>query len=194
MNGYNFTEHVRQVLGRAREEAAALNHEYLGCEHITLALLSSEGVANTVLYNLGLEFGQACDAIKRTVEVGRTDAARTGPDLPYTSRAKKTIELAMTEARDLNHSYVGTEHLLLGLLRENENIGAQVLQSMGITIDTAREETLRILGVEMPRPPLAPPVGERPKQIGITFRYSNGAVVSMSFSDTAAAARFLTGQ
>src|SRR5881296_3027218 len=111
MNGYNFTDRVRKVLQMAREEAARLHHEYVGTEHILLGLIrEGEGVAAAVLTNLNVE-------IEETVKKGKA-AAAAGPDLPYTSRAKKVLELAMSEARELNHSYVGTEHLLLGLLRE----------------------------------------------------------------------------
>src|SRR5437660_9723324 len=88
--------------------------------------------------------------IEETVKKGKA-AAATGPDLPYTSRAKKVLELAMGEARDLSHSYVGTEHLLLGLLREEKGIAAQVLTDAGVNLDAARAETLRILGTEMPQ-------------------------------------------
>src|SRR5207237_6645437 len=87
--------------------------------------------------------------IEETVKKGKA-AQTTGPDLPYTSRAKKVLELAMSEARELNHSYVGTEHLLLGLLREEKGIAAQVLTDAGVNLEAARAETLRILGTETP--------------------------------------------
>src|SRR5215208_3171022 len=118
MNGYNFTERVRKVLAMAREEAARLHHEYVGTEHILLGLIrEGEGVAAAVLQNLSVDLDEIQQKIEETVLVGKA-AQATGPDLPYTSRAKKVLELAMSEARELNHSYVGTEHLLLGLLRE----------------------------------------------------------------------------
>ena len=150
MNGYNFTERVRKVLAMAREEAARLQHEYIGTEHILLGLLrEGEGVAATVLQNLHIDFDELQLDVEGIVKKGKGEP--TGPDLPYTSRAKKVLELAMTEARELNHAYVGTEHLLLGLLREHSGIGAQVLIDRGVTLDTARAEVLRILGTEMPR-------------------------------------------
>src|SRR6058998_3481967 len=127
MNGYNFTERVRKVLAMAREEAAA-----------------------TVLQNLSVELDDIQQKIEETVKKGKAGQT-TGPDLPYTSRAKKVLELAMSEARELNHSYVGTEHLLLGLLREEKGIAAQVLTDAGVNLDAARAETLRILGTEMPQ-------------------------------------------
>ncbi len=151
MNGYNFTERVRKVLAMAREEAARLHHEYVGTEHILLGLIrEGEGVAAAVLQNLSVDLDEIQQKIEETVKKGKA-AQTTGPDLPYTSRAKKVLELAMSEARELNHSYVGTEHLLLGLLREETGIAAQVLTDAGVNLDAARSETLRLLGTEMPQ-------------------------------------------
>src|SRR4051794_33552959 len=151
LNGYNFTERVRKVLAMAREEAARLHHEYVGTEHILLALVrEGEGVASTVLQNLSVDLDEVQQKVEDIVKRGRASHT-TGPDLPYTSRAKKVLELAMSEARELSHSYVGTEHLLLGLLREEKGIAAQVLTDAGVNLDAARAETLRILGTEMPQ-------------------------------------------
>jgi len=150
MNGYNFTDRVRKVLQMAREEAARLHHEYVGTEHILLGLIrEGEGVAAAVLTNLNVDLEEIQQKIEETVKKGKA-AAAAGPDLPYTSRAKKVLELAMSEARELNHSYVGTEHLLLGLLREEKGIAAQVLTDAGVNLEQARAETLRLLGSEMP--------------------------------------------
>ncbi len=152
MNGYNFTDRVRKVLQMAREEAARLHHEYVGTEHILLGLIrEGEGVAAAVLQNLNVDLEEIQQKIEETVKKGKA-AAATGPDLPYTSRAKKVLELAMTEARELNHSYVGTEHLLLGLLREEKGIAAQVLTDAGVNLEQSRAETLRLLGSDMPQP------------------------------------------
>ena len=151
MNGYNFTERVRKVLAMAREEAARLHHEYVGTEHILLGLIrEGEGVAAAVLQNMSVDLDEVQQKIEETVKKGKA-AQTTGPDLPYTSRAKKVLELAMSEARELNHSYVGTEHLLLGLLREEKGIAAQVLTDAGVNLEAARTETLRLLGTEMPQ-------------------------------------------
>ena len=158
MNGYNFTERVRKVLAMAREEAARLHHEYVGTEHILLGLIrEGEGVAAAVLQNLSVDLDDVQQKIEETVKKGKA-AQTTGPDLPYTSRAKKVLELAMSEARELNHSYVGTEHLLLGLLREEKGIAAQVLTDAGVNLDAARGETLRLLGTEMPQGGATPAV------------------------------------
>ncbi len=152
MNGYNFTDRVRKVLQMAREEAARLHHEYVGTEHILLGLIrEGEGVAAAVLTNLNVDLEEIQQKIEETVKKGKA-AAAAGPDLPYTSRAKKVLELAMTEARELNHSYVGTEHLLLGLLREEKGIAAQVLTDAGVNLEQSRAETLRLLGSDMPQP------------------------------------------
>src|SRR5216110_3378600 len=156
MNGYNFTDRVRRVLQLAREEAARLHHEYVGTEHILLGLIrEGEGVGAAVLTNLNVD-------MEETVKQGKA-AARAGPDLTYTSRAKKILEFAMSEARELHHAYVGTEHLLLGVLREEKGIGAQVLTEAGVTLEVARSEVLRLLFTEMPEasaktPPTTPPV------------------------------------
>jgi ATP-dependent Clp protease ATP-binding subunit ClpC len=164
MNGYNFTERVRKVLAMAREEAARLHHEYVGTEHILLGLIrEGEGVAATVLQNLSVELDDIQQKIEETVKKGKAGQT-TGPDLPYTSRAKKVLELAMSEARELSHSYVGTEHLLLGLLREEKGIAAQVLTDAGVNLDAARTETLRILGTEMPQGGAQPQGGAAPAQ------------------------------
>jgi ATP-dependent Clp protease ATP-binding subunit ClpC len=163
MNGYNFTERVRKVLAMAREEAARLHHEYVGTEHILLGLIrEGEGVAATVLTNLSVELDDIQQKIEETVKKGKAGQT-TGPDLPYTSRAKKVLELAMSEARELNHSYVGTEHLLLGLLREEKGIAAQVLTDAGVNLDAARAETLRILGTEMPQGGAQGQAGNQPQ-------------------------------
>src|SRR5690606_18677610 len=123
--------------------------EYVGTEHILLGLIrEGEGVAAAVLTNLGVDLEDIQQKIEETVKKGKA-AAATGPELPYTSRAKKVLELAMMEARELNHSYVGTEHLLLGLLREEKGIAAQVLTDAGVTLEQARAETLRLLGSDM---------------------------------------------
>lgn len=192
--GYNFTERVRKVLAMAREEAARLQHEYVGTEHILLGVIrEGGGVAATVLQNLDAGLDALRVKIETAVKRGRSGPT-TATDLPYTSRAKKVLELAMQEARELGHTYVGTEHLLLGLLAEAKGIAAQVLVSSGITLEGARRETLRILGSETAASPPAPQLGEKPTRIGLTIHYSNGVVVSKSFTNASDAANFLSAQ
>jgi ATP-dependent Clp protease ATP-binding subunit ClpC len=145
---YNFTDRVRKVLAMAREEAIRLQHDYVGTEHILLGLnREGEGVAAAVLTNLNLDLDQIHDQVEESVKTGKATIALG--ELPYTSRAKKVLEFAMAEARELNHSYVGTEHLLLGLLREEKGIAAQVLNSLGVSLEEARAETLKVLGSEV---------------------------------------------
>ncbi len=149
VRGYNFTERVRAVLTLAREEAAWLGHEYVGTEHQLLGLIDQvEGVAAAVLTNLDIDGEVVSDSVRRMVRAG--PRSTRWPYLPYTSRAKHVLELAMAESRELGHSYIGTEHLLLGLLREGTGIAAQVLAEMGVTERSVRTETLRLLGQEAP--------------------------------------------
>jgi ATP-dependent Clp protease ATP-binding subunit ClpC len=145
---YNFTDRVRKVLAMAREEAIRLQHDYVGTEHILLGLIrEGEGVAAAVLMNLNVDLEQIHERIEEAVRKGKATIALG--ELPYTSRAKKVLEYAMAEARELNHSYVGTEHLLLGLLREEKGIAAQVLNALGVTLEDARAETLKLLGSDV---------------------------------------------
>ena len=151
---YNFTERVRKVLSMARQEAIRLQHDYVGTEHILLGLIrEGEGVATHVLGNLDLDPDRIHERVEESVRKGKATIALG--ELPYTSPAKKVLEFAMAEARELNHSYVGTEHLLLGLLRESKGIAAQVLNSLGATIDQARAETLKVLGSDVGSGPAA---------------------------------------
>ena len=164
---YNFTDRVRKVLAMAREEAIRLQHDYVGTEHILLGLIrEGEGVAAAVLTNLSVDLEQIHERIEESVRKGKATIALG--ELPYTSRAKKVLEYAMAEARELNHSYVGTEHLLLGLLREEKGIAAQVLNSLGVTLEDARAEALKLLGSEVnPSQPASPAAtGAVPSQKG----------------------------
>ncbi len=171
MNGYNFTDRVRKVLQLAREEAHRLGHEYVGTEHILLAIIrEGEGVAQAVLTNLNVDLEEISRRIEETVKKGKA-AVPARPDLPYTSRAKKVLEFSMSEARELNDKYVGTEHLLLGVLREEKGIGALVLTEAGVTLEAARSEVVRMLRTEMPEasattPPATPPVPYTPDARG----------------------------
>src|SRR2546425_1955820 len=171
MNGYNFTDRVRMVLQMAREEAARLHHEYVGTEHILLGLIrEGEGTAAAVLTSLNIDLEEVSGKIEETVKPGKA-AAPAGPDLPYTSRAKKVLEFAMSEARELHDKYVGTEHLLLGVLREEKGIGALVLTDAGVTLEAARSEVVRLHGTQIPEasataPPATPLVPYTPDARG----------------------------
>jgi ATP-dependent Clp protease ATP-binding subunit ClpC len=181
----------------AREEGARLHHEYVGTEHILLGLIrEGEGVAATVLQNLSVELDEIQQKIEEMVKKGKA-AQTTGPDLPYTSRAKKVLELAMSAARELSHSYVGTEHLLLGLLREEKGIAAQVLTGAGVSLDAARAETLRILGTELPSGAMAAiQPSDRPRltSVVVEMRYDGGWRRRREFPTAADAMAFLAEQ
>ena len=128
----NFTDRSRKALAMARDEAVRLQHDYVGTEHILLGLVrEGEGVATAVLTNLNVDLDKIHQQVKQSVKKGKATIKELG-EPPYTSRAKKVLEFAMAEARELGHSYVGTEHLLLGLLWEKKGIAAQVLNSLGI--------------------------------------------------------------
>src|SRR3989454_5319180 len=146
MSGYNFTDRVRWVLQAAREEAARLRNAFVGTEHVLLALVRDRGgVAQRVLLSFQADLEGIRRAVESRIKQGES-AIGDREELPYTSRAKKVLELAMSEARELNHRYVGTEHLLLGLLREEKGVAARVLTEAGVTLERARAETLRVLG------------------------------------------------
>ncbi|MCC6959456.1 MAG: ATP-dependent Clp protease ATP-binding subunit, partial [Dehalococcoidia bacterium] len=145
-----FTERARRVLTLAQEEAHRFNHNYIGTEHILLGLVrEGDGVAAKVLANLGVELNKVRSAVEFII--GRGDRTVLG-EIGLTPRAKKVIELAVDEARRLNHSYIGTEHLLLGLVREGEGIAAGVLESLGVNLERVRAETTRILSQSTPQP------------------------------------------
>jgi uncharacterized protein (DUF697 family) len=139
-----FTEHARRVLNLAQEEARRFNHDYIGTEHFLLGLLrDKEGVAAKVLTGLGVSLGKIRSAVEFIM--GRGEKPSTG-EIGLTSRAKRVIELSIDEARRLGHDYIGTEHLLLGLLLEGGGIAASVLDSLGVTLEKARVETIKVLG------------------------------------------------
>ena len=138
-----FSERARRVLSLAQEEAQQFNHNYIGTEHILLGLVrESEGVAARVLSGLGGDLTKVRSAVEFII--GRGDRPAQG-EIGLTPRAKKVVELAVDEARRMNHTYIGTEHLLIGLLREGEGVAAGVLESLGVTLDKIRAETHRIL-------------------------------------------------
>src|SRR5262245_34614060 len=136
-----FTDRARKVIQLANEEAKRFCHEYIGTEHILLGLVKvGSGVAANVLKNLDIDLRKIRLEVEKIVQAG-PDMIVMGR-LPQTPRAKKVIEYAIEEARNLNHSYVGTEHLLLGLLREQEGVAAYVLRSFGMTLERLRTEVV----------------------------------------------------
>jgi ATP-dependent Clp protease ATP-binding subunit ClpC len=144
-----FTDRARKVMQLANQEAQRFNHEYIGTEHILLGLVKEgSGVAANVLKNLDIDLRKIRLEVEKIVQSG-PDMVTMGK-LPQTPRAKKVIEYSIEEARNLNHNYVGTEHLLLGLLREQEGVAAQVLMNLGLKLEEVREEVLNLLGHNMP--------------------------------------------
>ncbi len=140
-----FTDRARKVMQLANQEAQRFNHEYIGTEHILLGLVKEgSGVAANVLKNLEVDLRKIRLEVEKLVQSG-PEMVTVGK-LPQTPRAKKVIEYSMEEARNLNHSYVGTEHILLGLLREQEGVAAQVLMNLGLKLEDVREEVLNLLG------------------------------------------------
>jgi excisionase family DNA binding protein len=146
-----FTERARKVLTLAQEEARGLNHNYIGTEHLLLGLVrEGEGVAGKVLANLGVEPYRVRSAVEFII--GRGNHTVSG-EIGLTPRAKKVMELAVDEARRLGHHYIGTEHLLLGLVREGEGIAAGVLESLHINLEQVRAQTIRVLSAPRAKQP-----------------------------------------
>ncbi len=142
-----FTDRAKKVMNLARQEAQRFNHEYLGTEHILLGLVQEgSGVAANVLKNMGIDLNKIRMEVEKIVKTGPSMV--TMGQLPFTPRAKKVLELSMEEAGNLGHNYIGTEHLLLGLIKENEGIAAQVLLNLGVKLEDVREEVLDFLGAD----------------------------------------------
>lgn len=144
-----FTERARKVIILAKEEARRFNHDYIGTEHILLGLIrEGEGVAAAVLEKMGLDLQTIRLEVEKVVQPGPT--TQILGDIPFTPRAKKALELAAEEARALGHNYIGTEHILLGLIREGESVASQVLLNLGLDLDRVRNEVLNVLGAVTP--------------------------------------------
>jgi ATP-dependent Clp protease ATP-binding subunit ClpC len=138
-----FTDRARRVVVLAQEEARMLNHNYIGTEHILLGLIhEGEGVASKALESLGVSL----EAVRSQVEeiIGRGQAEPTG-HIPFTPRAKKVLELSLREALQLGHNYIGTEHILLGVIREGEGVAAQALMKLGADLDRTRQAVIQLL-------------------------------------------------
>jgi ATP-dependent Clp protease ATP-binding subunit ClpC len=199
MNGYDFTQRVRKVMQFAREEAIAMKHEYVGTEHLLLAIIKDGGgVASAALDDLGVNQEDLRHEVLRTIKPG-TETGQRLVDLPYTSRAKRVLELAMSAARDLDHTYVGTEHLLIGLSLEERGIAAQALATHGLTPAKLQAEIVRLLGTEPPRKgepfvddrPAGPVPKERQAQVTVVIEHPDGRIEAKKFRRPADAALFL---
>lgn len=156
----HYTEKARDVVRDAGEEARALKHNYIGTEHILLGLLQSEGLARPVLNDLGVELEDTRNRVREIV--GQGDEVTTG-QIPLTPRAKKVLESALREALSLGHNYIGTEHILLGLVREVEGVAARILEDKGVDASRVKEKVAAV-------PDLA-----RPGAHGASIRKHRGA-------------------
>jgi ATP-dependent Clp protease ATP-binding subunit ClpC len=177
-----FTDRARKVMALANQEAQRLNHEYIGTEHILLGLVKEgSGVGANVLKNLDIDLRKVRMEVEKLVKAGPEMV--TMGRLPQTPRAKKVIEYAIEEARNLNHNYVGTEHLLLGLLREHDGVAAQVLMNLNLKLEEVREEVLNLLGAgnERSESSGSTPSGEEPT--GPAAGAGSGPVSSSSSSN-----------
>jgi ATP-dependent Clp protease ATP-binding subunit ClpC len=138
-----FTDRARRVVVLAQDEARTLNHNYIGTEHILLGLIrEDEGLAARALKALGVSLEETRQRVEDII--GRGVQAQKG-HIPFTPRAKKVLELSLREALQLDHNYIGTEHILLGVLREGDGVAAQVLVASGVNLDRARQEVIRLL-------------------------------------------------
>ena len=143
-----FTDRARKVMSLAKSEAARLNHEYIGTEHLLLGLVhEGSGVAANVLRNMEVDLKRIRSEIEKMVK-GSPTLVSMG-QLPFTPRAKRVLELSTEEAANLGHNYIGTEHILLGLLRESEGVAARVLAAMNVKLESVKEEVLEFLGAEI---------------------------------------------
>jgi ATP-dependent Clp protease ATP-binding subunit ClpC len=150
-----FTDRARRVVAQAQEEARMLDHSYIGTEHILLGLISEgEGVGARALESLGLSL----DAVRQQVEeiIGRGQQAPTG-HIPFTPRAKKVLELSLREALQLGHNYIGTEHILLGLISEGDGVAAQVLVRLGADLNRVRQQVIELLAGHQAKEPVPAP-------------------------------------
>ena len=140
-----FTDRARRIVVLAQEEARMLNHDYIGTEHLLLGLIhEGEGVAAKALVSLGISLEAVRQQVEETVGHGQPQQSKSG-HIPFTPRAKKVLELSLRESQRLNHNYIGTEHILLGLIREGEGVGARVLMALGADVDRVRHAVIELL-------------------------------------------------
>jgi ATP-dependent Clp protease ATP-binding subunit ClpC len=178
-----FTDRARRVVVLAQDEAKMLNHNYVGTEHILLGLLrEGNGVAARALESLGI----GLDAVRQQVEqiIGRGQGPPPEGHIPFTPRSKRVLELSLRESLDLGHTYIGTEHILLGLIREGEGVAAQVLVDMGIDLDRARQQVIQLLtGRQQAESPAAGAEDLRKRLASMASRL---AVIERKLGETAA--------
>lgn len=198
LHGYDFTNRVRSALIKAREEAHRRNHEYVGTEHLLLGLLEEDDtLVMEVLENLGARPLEIETAVEHVVQNGEPSMRTRLPDLPYTQRARVVLDQAIAVAHEFGDGYVGTQHLLLGLIRERQGIAAQALTSAGLTEPTLRREIVRLLQGEGVAAALDVDVSERPDEmqiplsIAVEVRYDDGTLAKKIFTSPDDAIGFL---
>src|ERR671935_1862173 len=154
-----FNDRAKRVLALAQDEAIRFNHNYIGVEHLVLGLIrEGEGTAARVLHSLGVDLRAARAAVE--AKIGRGSSTTAPSEITLSPRTKKVVELAIDEARKLGHAHVGTEHLLLGLVREGEGIASGVLESLGVSLEKVRHQVIATLGQQHPQAAEAAPAGK----------------------------------
>ena len=196
MGGYDFTSRVRGALIKAREEAQRRYHEHVGTEHLLLGLLAEEDtLVGDVLENLGANPMILQQAVEQTVTNGPPDRAKKIPDLPYTPRARVVLDQAISAAHEFGDGYVGTQHLLLGLIRERHGIAAQALTAAGLTEPRLHHEIVRLLQGEAVAAMLEDEASttdtQVPLSIAVEVRYEDGTLAKKIFASKDAAIGFL---
>jgi ATP-dependent Clp protease ATP-binding subunit ClpA len=186
-----FTDRARRVIVLAQEEARLLDHDYIGTEHILLGLIRErEGVAAQALESLGISLEAVRAEVEQVIGRGQTTP---GPQIPFTPRSKKVLELSLREARSLGHDYIGTEHILLGLIREGEGVAAQVLVKLGADLARTRAQVIQLLGGSAGGPeeaagtrPVPDELREVDEQLAQVRRQKEAAIEAQDFAKAAA--------
>lgn len=196
MGGYDFTSRVRGALIKAREEAQHRHHEHVGTEHLLLGLLAEEDtLVADVLENLGANPMALQQAVEQTVTNGQADRVKKSHDLPYTPRARVVLDQAISAAHEFGDGYVGTQHLLLGLIRERHGIAAQALTTAGLTEPKLHHEIVRLLQGEAVAAMLDDETSatdtQVPLSIAVEVRYEDGTLAKKIFDSKDAAIGFL---
>jgi len=197
VGGYDFTNRVRGALIRAREEAQRRHHEHVGTEHLLLGLLGEEdGLVMDVLENLGANPMVLQQAVEQRLTDGVPSRVKTIPDLPYTQRARVVLDQAISAAHEFGDGYVGTQHLLLGLMLERQGIAAQTMTAAGLIEPTLRREIVRLLQGEgvaamLDDAPAESSDTQVPLSIGVEVRYEDGTLAKKTFASKDAAIGFL---
>ncbi|MFL5483774.1 MAG: Clp protease N-terminal domain-containing protein [Gemmatimonadaceae bacterium] len=196
MTAYDFTNRVRAALIKAREEAHRRNHEYVGTEHLLLGLLAEDDtLVMDVLANLGASPARVFNLVDGMIDNGPPTARSRIPDLPYTPRARVVLDQAIAVAHEFGDGYVGTQHLLLGLIRERQSVGALALASAGLSEASLRREIVRLLQGEAVAEALDGDVRREetqvPLSIAVEVRYEDGTLAKRIFTSKDEALAFI---